>query len=281
MLSMAPQTSSCRNRALRLCNAAGAEFCGSALFLFTVITTVVNYGHSTLDGSSIAPIGVATVFGTTVGALIFAFGNTSGAHLNPAVTIAFMIQRSVTVLNGTVYIISQCAGATVGALLARAVSDPALYALSQGVNAVQPGHHVWQAFLAEVLATGFLVTVILQVTGLLPVNDVGRHVLGLVVPVAIGSAILVAHLALIPIDGTSINPARSLGAAIAAYGKLPHEAWHHMWIFVLGPVVGGAIPAIIKTYIVPTTYPPQEDQEVAAPLAISPAGFNVPPRLIV
>lgn len=271
-----------RNQFLRLCNAAGAEFCGSTLFLFTVITTVVNYGPSTLDGSAAAPIGIATVFGTTVGCLIFAYGNTSGAHLNPAVTIAFVIQRSVNILTAVVYIVAQVAGATCGALLARAVSDPKLYALGQGVNHVQPGHHVWQAFVAEVLATGLLVTVVLQVTGLLPINDVGRHVLGLVVPVAIGSAILVAHLALIPIDGTSINPARSLGAAIAASGKAPHEAWVHMWIFIVGPIIGGAIPAIIKTYVVPTTFPPQEDQDVAAPLAISPAPFKAPPpRLIV
>lgn len=275
-----------RNRMLRLVNAAGAEFVGTTLFLFTVLTTVVNYSPNTVDGSAVAPIGVATVFGTTIGSLIFTFGNVCGAHLNPAVTIAFVVQRSVNLATGAVYIVLQVAGATVGALLARAVSNPTLYARIQAVNFVQPGFHVWQAFLAEIIATGFLVTVVLQVTGLLPVNDVGRHVLGLLVPLAIGAAILVAHLALIPIDGCSINPARSLGAAIAASGRMPKDAWKHMWVFVLGPLIGGIIPAVVKTYIVPTTFPPDEDREVELPMAISPApvsisGFKNPLRVVV
>lgn len=107
-------------------------------------------------------------------------------------------------------------------------------------------------------------------------NDVGRHVLGLMVPVAIAAAITVAHLALIPIDGTSVNPARSLGALIAASGKAPSKAWSQIWIFIIGPAIGGAIPALVKTYIVPQTYPPAEDTDVPAPLTISPAPFKVP-----
>jgi aquaporin PIP len=264
------------NKMLRLCNAAGAEFLGSTMFLFITISTVVNYGPTPTDGTAAAPIGVATVFGATIGALIFAFGNTSGAHLNPAVTIAFIVQRSTNVLTGIVYILAQCIGATCGALLARAVSNDELYQAGQGVNLVQPGHHEWQAFLAEIIATALLVTVVMQVTGLLPVNDVGRHVLGLIVPVAVGAAVLVAHLALIPIDGCSINPARSLGALIAASGKAPSKAWSQIWLSIVGPVIGGALPAIVKTYLVPTTYPPNEDVNIAAPLAISPAGFKVP-----
>lgn len=265
-----------KNKVLRLCNAAGAEFLGSTFFLFTVVTSVVNYEPAPTDGTALAPIGVATVFGTTIGALIFAYGNASGAHLNPAVTIAFAIQRSVDVLTGLIYILAQVAGATCGALLARAVSNHPLYAASQAVNIVQPGFDLWQAFLAEIIATALLVTVVLQVTGLLPVNDVGRHVLGLTVPIAIGAAILVAHLALIPIDGCSVNPARSLGAAIGASGKARDEAWKHMWVFICGPVIGGVLPALVKTYVVPRTYPPAEDTDVPAPLAISPAPFKAP-----
>lgn len=261
---------------LRLCNAAGAEFLGSTFFLFIVISTGVNYGPTQTDGTAAAPIGVATVFGATIAAMIFAFGNTSGAHLNPAVTIAFMVQRSTNFVTGIAYIIAQCMGATCGALLARAVSNHELYAAGQGVNFVQPGHHVWHAFLAEIIATALLVTVILQVTGTLPVNDMGRHVLGIIVPVAIGSAVLVAHLALIPIDGTSVNPARSLGAIIAASGKAPSKAWNEIWIFIVGPVIGGILPALTKTYLVPTTYPPVEDTEIPAPLTISPTPFKVP-----
>jgi MIP family channel proteins len=223
-----------------------------------------------------------TVFGTTIAALIFCFGNVSGAHLNSAVTIAFVVQRSVDVLTGITYVVAQIGGATCGALLARAVSNDELYSAGQAVNFVQPEFSLWQALVAEIIATAFLVSVVLQVTGILPVNDIGRHVLGLMVPVAIGSAILVAHLALIPIDGTSLNPSRSLGALIAASGKAPTEAWSQIWVFCVGPVVGGVIPAVIKTYIVPTTFPPEEDRQVEAPMAISPApvGFKVP-RVVV
>ncbi len=277
-------TTASRNKTLRLINAAGAEFIGTSFFLFITVTTVVNYTPSPVDGSAVAPIGIATVFGTTIGALIFAVGNVSGAHLNPSVTIAFVVQRSVSVATGAIYIVSQVAGATVGALLARAVSNHDLYANSQAVNFVQPGFHVWQSFLAEVIATAFLVTVVLQVSGLLPVNDVGRHVLGLLVPIAVGAAIVVAHLALIPIDGCGINPARSLGAVIAASGKAPSKAWSQIWVFLVGPFVGGVIPALVKT-VVPTTLPPEEDREVEAPMAISPAPATISdfraPRIVV
>lgn len=145
-----------RNKTLRLCNAAGAEFLGSTFFLFIVVTSVMNYDASPTDGTALAPLGIATVFGTTIGALIFAYGNASGAHLNPAVTIAFVIQRSVSLLTGLVYIVAQIVGCTCGALLARAVSNHDLYAVNQAVNYVQPGFHLWQAFLAEIIATALL-----------------------------------------------------------------------------------------------------------------------------
>lgn len=222
-----------------LYRATGAEFVGSGLFLFTVITTVVNYpAEQALGGSNLlAPIGVATVFGVTISTLAYTFGDVSGAHLNPAVTLGFLCRRSIEPIRAALYVSAQLFGATCGACLARLVSDWDLYdAGGRGVNYVSDGHALWQGLLAEVAATTFLVTVVLHVS-YLATKQYGHG------PLAIGGAVLVCHLALIPITGTSINPARSVAAAIAS-GSNARDQWSHIWVFLVGPLIGGAVAGL-------------------------------------
>lgn len=215
-------------------HAVAAEFVASSVFLFIVTTTLVNYPSLPIyDNSTIlAPLGVAAVFGGTIGTLGYAFGSISGAHLNPSVTIAFLCKRMISVERAALYIGAQTLGAIAGACYARLVSDWDLYdAGGKGVNHVLAGHALWQALLAEILATAFLATVVLNT------SYAGTKLYGHA-PIAIGSAVLVCHLALLPIDGCSINPARSLGAAVAS-GSNDHKQWTHIWIFIVGPMIGG------------------------------------------
>jgi MIP family channel proteins len=222
-----------------LYRATAAEFVGSGLFLFTVITTAVNYpAAQALGGANLlAPIGVATVFGVTISTLAYTFGDVSGAHLNPAVTLGFLVRKSIEPTRAALYITARFMGATCGACLARLVSDWDLYdAGGRGVNYVTHGHALWQALIAEIVATAFLVTVVLHVS-YLATKQYGHG------PLAIGGAVLVCHLALIPITGTSINPARSIGAAVAS-GSNAHHQWSQIWIFLAGPLVGGAMAGL-------------------------------------
>jgi MIP family channel proteins len=227
------------NRFRRLADACGAEFAGSSLFLFIVISTVSNYDNG-IHGpytSAQDPLNIAVVFGGTIGVLVYAIADVSGANLNPAVSIALALRGSISALTAALYIISQVLGAIVGALLARACADSALYSSHPGVNYVGAGHHLWQALLAEIIATSLLCSVVLYVTD-------KRRVMHGHAAIAIGGAILVCHLALIPIDGTSINPARSIGAAVAAWNRGPNKKWDDLWVFIVGPVIGGVLPGV-------------------------------------
>ena len=216
--------------------AVAAEFIGSGLFLFIVTTTLVNYPALPVYGNSsiLAPLGVASVFGGTIATLGYAFGSISGAHLNPSVTLAFLFQGMIRVEKAALYIVAQILGAVCGACYARLVSDWDLYDVGgKGVNHVLDGHALWQALLAEILATAFLVTVVLQ-SSYAATKLYGHG------PLAVGGAVLVCHLALLPLDGCSINPARSIGAAVAS-GSNDHKQWSHIWIFILGPLTGGLL----------------------------------------
>jgi MIP family channel proteins len=222
-----------------LYRAAAAELVSSGLFLFVVVTTVVGYpAEQAIGGTNVlAPIAVASVFGVSISTLAYTFGDVSGAHLNPAVTLGFLCRQSISPIRAALYIASQLVGATCGACLARLVSSWQLYdASGRGVNYVAPGHALWQALIAEIVATAFLVTVVLHVS-YLATKQYGHG------PLAIGGAVLVCHLALIPITGTSINPSRSLGAAIASGSNALHQ-WTQIWIFVVGPLLGGAIAGL-------------------------------------
>lgn len=227
-----------------LYRAVAAEFVGSAWFLFITITTLVDYPALPIYGNStmLAPIGIAAIFGMSISTLAYTFGDISGAHLNPSVTLAHLCQRSIRPKRAALYVAAQVSGAICGACFARLVCDWDLYDRgSKGVNRVLAGHALWQALLAEIAATCLLATVVLQV--LYAATKLYGHG-----PLAIGGAVLVCHLALIPITGTSINPARSIGAAVAS-GSNDHKQWTHIWVFLVGPSIGGLLAGLNPLWV--------------------------------
>lgn len=163
-------------------------------------------------------------------------------------TLAFLLQRMIPIEKASLYIVAQVIGAICGACYARLVSNWDLYdAGGKGVNHVLDGHALWQALLAEILATAFLVTVVLNTS--YAATKLYGHA-----PIAIGGAVLVCHLVLLPLDGCSINVARSLGTAVAS-GSNDQKQWTHIWVFIIGPLLGGILAGVNPLWVDRTLKP--------------------------
>jgi aquaporin NIP len=175
----------------------------------------------------LGPVGIALVFGLVVGAMVSATGHLSGAHLNPAVTMAFALTRHFPVRGTGAYIAAQLAGATAAALVLLAAwpSAPA------NLGATRPSVAAGTALLYEVLLTALLMFVIVAVA-----TDV--RAVGSAAALAIGGAVGLGALFGGPVTGASMNPARSLGPAVAA------GEWRDLWLYLVGPVVGAALGAL-------------------------------------
>lgn len=167
-------------------------------------------------------VGVALTFGLVVLALIYALGDVSGAHLNPAVTIGFVLARRFPVRDDGPYLVVQFVGAVAASLALRATFPD-----SEKLGASLPRGSDAQSFVLEFLLTAFLMFVILNST-------TGAQEKGLVVGIIVGSVIALEALFAGPISGASMNPARSLGPAVVS-GRL-----ESLWVYLLAPVLGAA-----------------------------------------
>ena len=176
-----------------------------------------------LYGAPLGHVGVSMAFGLIVMAMIYSFGNISGAHLNPAVTIGFAIAGRLSVKTVPPYIASQIIGAIAAAALLRF-----LFQEHSDLGSTFPSGSVTQAFTAEVAFTFFLMLVILNVS-------TGHMEKGIMAGAAIGATVALAALVGGPVSGASMNPARSLGPALVSWQI------HSLWIYMLAPVVGAAL----------------------------------------
>jgi aquaporin NIP len=201
-----------------------AEVLGSfALVLTGTGAIVVN----DVTGGAVTHVGVSLTFGLIVAAMIYAVGDVSGAHLNPAVTLGFWAARRFPARDIGPYIAAQCAGAT-----AASVAIKLLFPAHLLLGATLPSGSAAQSFFLEVLMTALLMFVILGVSS-------GPKELGVMAGLAIGGVVGLEALFGGPISGASMNPARSLAPALVSgrFGSL--------WIYLVAPVVGAclAIPA--------------------------------------
>jgi aquaporin NIP len=203
---------------------AAAEGIGVFALVFAGCGAIVTEAE---HPGSLGTVGIALVFGLIVMAMVYATGHLSGAHLNPAVTIAFVLTRHFPRAEALAYLLAQVAGALVAAGLLAAIwpGDPA--ALGTTMPTVGAG----SAFAYEVVLTAFLMFVILAVA-------TDTRAVGAAAAIAIGGTVGLDALFGGPITGASMNPARSLGPALVS-GEL-----HDLWIYLLAPVVGAAIGAV-------------------------------------
>ena len=178
------------------------------------------------EHGSFGQLGIALAFGLVIAAMIYALGHISGAHLNPAVSLAFALSRHFPWRLVGAYWTAQCLGATVAALFLRAsLGDVA------EVGATTPAGSDGQSFVWEVVLTFFLMLVIMAVA-------TDTRAVGEAAALAVGGTVALGALVGGPVSGASMNPARSLGPALAA------AELDALWIYLLAPLVGALLGAV-------------------------------------
>ncbi|MCC6659556.1 MAG: aquaporin [Phycisphaerales bacterium] len=182
-------------------------------------------------GGAVGHVGIALTFGLVVLAMIYAVGDVSGAHINPAVSLGFVVSGRMAPARAAGYILAQCAGAILATLLLLALF-PAAPTLGQ----THPAGPAWQSCILEGVLTFFLMYVILAVS-------TGSKEKGLMAGVAVGATIGLEALFAGPITGASMNPARSLAPALVT------GDFAHLWLYVLGPVAGAALASPLHAWI--------------------------------
>jgi aquaporin Z len=240
-----------------------------AEFLGTMILVVVAVGVATetfgfkLFGLSYAAGVAATAlaFGLVLVALVYAIGPISGCHVNPAVTLGFVSSGRMRVTEGIAYWIAQFAGGIAGAyLLYWMFTTTPLYhksTIGLGADGYGKASHLFVsqggAFLIEVVLTAIFVLVVLFATHKAAIQGAAG--------VAIGFALVMVHLIGIPLTGTSVNPARSLGPALVVGGT----ALSQVWLFIVAPLVGAIVAAIIHLILADMS----KDEEVVEVVEVS------------
>ncbi|XP_067144322.1 aquaporin-1-like [Centruroides vittatus] len=215
-------------------------------FLATLLLTVMGCGSCL--GSKVPPSGeemaynrlvdikVSLAFGFSVATLVQCVGQISGAHMNPAVSVAFLVVRHITAARAVAYVLAQCLGATSGAIILYGLTPlDQREAAGLGATELADGVHVSQAFGMEFMAS-FLVVLTVLANVDPHRTDMGFRAL------SIGLSYVVGHFLAFRYTGASINPARSLGPAVVT------NSWRHHWVYWVGPVLGGVLGAITYDY---------------------------------
>lgn len=197
-----------------------AEAMGSFALVFAGTGAIVVNAAS---GGTITHVGVAITFGLIVTAMIYALGDVSGAHLNPAVTLGFWAARRFPLRSVVPYVLAQCSGAVAASLTLRF-----LFPLSATLGATNPSGSAMQSFVLEVLLTALLMFVVLCVSQ-------GPKELGVMAGIAIGAVVGLEAMFAGPISGASMNPARSLAPAVVS-GQL-----RFLWIYLAAPTIGALL----------------------------------------
>lgn len=185
-------------------------------------------------------LSISLCFGLMIGVLVFSTGSISGGNINPAVTISLAITQKMSSFRATCYVVAQCFGAVLGAAFIRSLAPDLYVAAGGAANQINWSNRfigTWTVVGSEMIGTALLVFTVCAAA------DVGREknnkYQGALTPFIIGFAVLIGHLFLIPIDGCSINPARTFGTAVVMGNFKDH------WVFWMGPILGGMIAALV------------------------------------
>lgn len=207
-----------------LARRAGAEALAAFALVFAGCGAIV--ANAEYD-RALGTVGIALVFGLVIMVMVYAIGHLSGAHINPAVTIAFTLARHFPAREALAYVAAQCLGAIAAALVLLAVwpSQPA------DLGATVPSVGAGSALVYEAILTSFLMFVIMAVA-------TDTRAVGPAAAIAIGGTIGLDALFGGPVTGASMNPARSLGPALVG------GTWTDAWIYLVGPVLGAGVGAL-------------------------------------
>ena len=205
-----------------------AEFIGTFAMVFcgTGAMTI-----NEVTGGDVTHVGIGITWGLIVMAMIYAFGEISGAHFNPAVSIAFAYAKKFSWKEVPKYIFFQIAGAFAASLLLMW-----LFPKSELLGATIPSVDVWRAFVLELILTFFLMVVIINVS-------TGSKETGMMAGIAIGGVVLLEALFAGPITNASMNPARSLAPNIVS-GNI-----EGLWLYILAPITGALLAVVSCKFV--------------------------------
>ena len=227
-----------------------AEFIGTCVLVTIACGVAVVLGCDTSAGY----VGTALAFGLVIVAMAYSIGNISGCHINPAVSLAMLISKKMSAKDFLGYVIAQILGAIVGAILIGLIcgsfsSNSATFG-SFGQNMAQPilvgafgeGGALGVTLVVEIVLPFVFVLAVMGVTS----KTDNKAVVGVV----IGLSLTLVHLLGIGLTGTSVNPARSLGPAIMALVKEGNTAAiEQIWIFIVGPLAGASLAAVVYNFL--------------------------------
>jgi aquaporin Z len=216
-----------------------------AEFIGTFVLVFMGCGSAVLAGKYIGFVGIAFAFGLSVLVMVYAIGGISGCHINPAISISMFASGKMNAKDAAVYVAVQCLGAVVASIVLYGVAlgkpgyNLAVDGLGQnGYGVASPGgFSMISGFIAEVVLTFIFLLVIYGSTS----EAVPKGFAG----IPIGLSLTMIHLVGIPITGTSVNPARSLGPAVIVGGL----ALSQLWLFWVAPIIGGLLAAALWRYL--------------------------------
>jgi aquaporin Z len=216
-----------------------------AELLGTFVLVFIGCGSAVVAGKEVGFLGISLAFGIAVLVMVYAIGPISGCHINPAITIAMLVNGKINGKDAGVYIICQCIGAILASVLLFAIMSglPAYNIATNGLGqngygiASPGGFPLMSALIAEVILTFIFLMVIFGATSkAAPAGFAG---------LAIGLSLAMIHIVGIPLTGTSVNPARSLGPALIVGGT----ALSQLWLFIIAPIIGAVLAAFVWKYL--------------------------------
>ncbi|MCL2221855.1 MAG: MIP family channel protein [Oscillospiraceae bacterium] len=209
-----------------------AEIIGTMVLVFMGCGAAVVLGAD----AGVGHLPVALAFGLSIVAMAYVIGNVSGCHINPAVSLGVFLDKRINAKEFCGYVVSQIVGATIGALLLFIlVQVVGVYDHTGGLgsNGVANAGGIGGGLFVEIILTFIFVLTILGVTA-----DSSK---GNVAGIVIGLTLAFVHIVGIPLTGTSVNPARSIGPALFSGG----QALTDLWVFIVGPLAGAALAALL------------------------------------
>ena len=213
-------------------------------FIGTAVLVLFGCGSAAIAGGVLGTLGIALAFGLSVVAMYYVIGNISGCHVNPAVSLAMLINKKMDAKDFICYVIAQILGAIAGiAILYTIMINSGLEIDVQGLGAngfdtaSSVNLSMIGAIITEVVLTFVFIFTVLGVTS----DEKENSVTGIV----IGLALALVHIVGIPLTGTSVNPARSLAPALFLGG----EALEQVWVFIVAPLVGAALAAVVYKFL--------------------------------
>jgi len=197
-----------------------AEFIGTFSIIFCGTGAIIINQET---NGMVSHVGVAFTFGLIVMSMIYALGHVSGAHFNPAVSIAFTIAKKFKIKELTPYIVSQLSGAILASLILKL-----LFPMNQNLGATIPLGSEMQSFVMELILSFLLMLVIINVAH-------GSKEQGMFAGIAIGCVIILEAMFAGPISGASMNPARSIAPALVS------KNLNHLWLYIIAPITGASL----------------------------------------